>query len=101
MSERVHSPLTYLIVLAGLLLLTFGTVGVSFIPLEGFWHVVCGLLIAALKAALVVLFFMHALDSSRATRIVIAAAILWTFVLFSLTFCDYFTRSLVPFMPGH
>jgi cytochrome c oxidase subunit 4 len=100
-AERVHPPSTYLTVLAVLLLLTVLTVAVSFIPLQGFWHIVCGLVIALVKASLVVLFFMHALDSSRATRVVIAAAVAWTLVLFSLTLCDYFTRSLVPFAPGH
>jgi cytochrome c oxidase subunit 4 len=100
-AERVHPPSTYLTVLAVLLLLTVLTVAVSFVPLQGFWHIVCGLVIALVKASLVVLFFMHAIDSPRATRVVIAAAVAWTLVLFSLTLCDYFTRSLVPFTPGH
>jgi cytochrome c oxidase subunit 4 len=96
-----HSPSTYLTVLALLLVLTVATVGISFVPLEGFWHIVCGLIIALVKASLVVLFFMHALGSDRATKVVIVAAITWLLVLFALTLCDYFTRSLVPYAPGH
>jgi cytochrome c oxidase subunit 4 len=101
MAERVHSPATYLTVLGLLLVLTVVTVAISFIPLEGFWHIVCGLVVALVKATLVVLFFMHALGSPRATRVVIVAAIVWLLVLFSLTLCDYFTRSMVRFAPGH
>jgi cytochrome c oxidase subunit 4 len=100
-AERVHPPSTYLTVLAVLLLLTVLTVAVSFIPLRGFWHVVCGLVIALVKASLVVLFFMHAVDGSRATKTAIAASVAWLLLLLSLTLADYFTRSLIPFMPGH
>ncbi len=101
MAERVHSPFTYLTVLAVLLLLTVLTVAISFREMDSFWHMVCGLVIALVKASLVVLFFMHAIESPQATRVVIAAAVAWMLVLFSLTLCDYFTRSLVPFAPGH
>ena len=61
MAERVLSPRVYLGVLVLLLLLTVLTVSVSFVPMGGFWHIVCGLLIALVKAGLVVLFFMQAL----------------------------------------
>lgn len=101
MTETVYSPVSYLIVLAILLVLTVVTVAVSFAPLEGVWHIVCGLVIAAIKGGLVVVFFMHALHGSAVKRIWIAIALVWLVVLFSLSFSDYFTRDLVPYMPGH
>ena len=101
MAEHILSPVTYLGVLAALLVLTVLTVAVSFIPLPGVWHIVCGLLVAAVKGSLVVLFFMHAAFSSRATKAWIVTAVAWLIILFSLTLCDYFTRGLVPYTPGH
>jgi cytochrome c oxidase subunit 4 len=101
MPERTISSATYLIVCAVLVGLTFLTVGVSFIPLPGVWHIVLGLTIALCKASLVVLFFMHALLSSRVTWAVIAVASFWLGILLVLTLSDYFTRGMVPFTPGH
>jgi cytochrome c oxidase subunit 4 len=99
-AEHVISPRTYTNVLVVLLALTGLTLGVSFIPLPGVWHLVLGLVVAVCKASLVVLFFMHALYSPRLTWVVIAAAALWLFILLSLTLSDYFTRDLLPY-PGH
>ena len=101
MPERTIAPRTYVTVCALLILLTVLTVAVSFAHLEGVWHVVCGLAIALCKASLVVLFFMHALISSRVTWIVIAVACFWLGVLLVLGLTDYFSRGMVPFMPGH
>jgi cytochrome c oxidase subunit 4 len=84
-----------------LILLTLLTVSVSFIPLAGVWHTVVGLVIGLIKASLVVLFFMHALFSDRVTRIVIAISCFWVGLILTLTLCDYLTRGLAPFMPGH
>ncbi len=50
------------------------------------------LVIATIKAALVILFFMHAIHSSRLTWVVIIASFVWLGVLFVLTFSDYLTR---------
>jgi cytochrome c oxidase subunit 4 len=98
-AEHVISPRTYTLVLAVLLVLTFLTLGASFMPLEGIWHIVIGLSIGACKASLVVLFFMHALYSPRLTWVVIGAGVFWLLILLSLTLSDYFTRGLVA--PGH
>ncbi len=101
MAERTIAARTYVLICAILIALTILTVSVSFFPLEGVWHIVVGLLIALCKATLVVLFFMHVLISSRLTWIVILVTLFWAATLFSLTLSDYFTRGLVPFMPGH
>ncbi len=101
MGERTISTRTYVIVCALLVLLTVLTVGISFIPLPGLWHIVFGLTIAVCKASLVVLFFMHALISDRVTWLVIAIVVFWMGILLVLTLGDYFTRGLIPFTPGH
>jgi cytochrome c oxidase subunit IV len=102
MAERTIAPATYTVVCALLVLLTITTVAVSFVPMQpGVWHIVVGLTIGLVKASLVVLFFMHALLSDRVTWIVIAISIFWLLLLLVLTFCDYFTRDMVPLMPGH
>ncbi len=101
MPTKITPANTYIAVLVALLVLTVLTVCVSFIPLPPIGHVVAGLSIAALKATLVVLFFMHALHSPRITWCVIVASIGWVLILFSLTYADYLTRGSLPQMPGH
>src|SRR5579862_9830043 len=101
MAARFESVAVYVVVLFLLLLLTVATMGLSFLHLPTTWHVAGGLTIAAVKASLVVLFFMHALVSPRVTWSVIIAAIVWVLILFSLTFADYLTRSMLPYTPGH
>ena len=51
------------------------------------------LIIATIKAVLVILFFMHVIHSTRLTWVVVIASFLWLAVLFVLTFADYLTRS--------
>jgi cytochrome c oxidase subunit IV len=101
MAERTIAPGTYVIVCALLIVLTVFTVVVSFFHVPGVWHIVLGLVIAVCKASLVVLFFMHVLISPRLTWIVIVVACFWVGLLFLLTLNDYFSRGMVPVMPGH
>ena len=95
MTHHVVSLRTYLLVFGGLLALTATTVGVSFVEL-GPWHVLVALLIATAKATLVVLFFMHALHSSRLVWMVIVSAVLFLGILLSQTFADYVSRGWMP-----
>ncbi len=99
--ERDIAPTTYVVVGVILILLTVLTVSISFIPMGGIWHIVVGLIIGLCKASLVVLFFMHVLLSDRVTWIVVAISCFWLGLLLVLTLCDYFTRGMIPFMPGH
>ncbi len=99
--HRELSVTAYVIVLIVLALLTVLTVGVSFLALSPAGHLAIGLTIATLKASLVLLFFMHVINSSPHTRVIIGAALLWLAILFSLTLTDYLTRGLIPRMPGH
>ncbi len=99
--ERAIAPLTYVVVCVVLVVLTVGTVAISFIPLEGGWHVIIGLIIAAAKATLVWLFFMHVLVSPKLTWIVVLVMLFWLGILVVLTLTDYFSRGMVPYSPGH
>ena len=101
MSERLLSPAVYIIVLVVLMLLTILTVGLSFVPSSGIVRIVAGQTIAVIKASLVVLFFMHACAAAQ-TRAVIAVTVFWfVVVMLTLTFSDYFTRGMIPDLPGH
>jgi cytochrome c oxidase subunit 4 len=53
-------------------------------------------LIAAIKAFLIALYFMHVRHSPELTRLVIAAGLLWLAILFSLSLADYWTRDWLP-----
>src|SRR5579871_298008 len=94
----VKTYITVLVVLVGLTVLT---VAVSFFRLPEGWHVAAGLIIAVVKASLVVVFFMHAIHSPRTTWCVVLFSVVWIFILFGLTLADYLSRSMVPFAPGH
>ncbi len=61
--ERAPSPATYVVIDLVLVVLTVFTVGLSFIEEPALGHLLGGLVIGVVKAALVVLFFMHALRS--------------------------------------
>lgn len=96
------SPRVQIGVLIILLALTAATVGVSLLDLPGSWHLAAGVGIAALKASLVILFFMHVIHSAAATRAVIVVALFWLVgVLMMLTMSDYSTRGSIPLAPGH
>jgi cytochrome c oxidase subunit 4 len=99
--QHTISTRTYVIVCGLLILLTVLTVGFSFASVPPFWHMLIGMLIALCKASLVVLFFMHALISPRLTWVVIAIVSFWLGILLVLTLTDYFTRGMIPGMPGH
>jgi cytochrome c oxidase subunit 4 len=91
MSEP-YRPGTYYIVFAALAALTFLTVGISFFDL-GAGHTVAGLAIGAVKAALVVVFFMHLLHGPRVTWLAAGAGLFWLAILMVLTLSDYLTRA--------
>ncbi len=59
----------------------------------GWWNTPVALIIATIKAVLVILFFMHVIHSTRLTWVTIVGSFLWLGILFVLTFADYLTRS--------
>ncbi len=102
MTERSLSPMTYVVIDLVLVALTILTVALSFIEEPAIGHLLGGLVIAVIKAALVILFFMHALRSRAQTKAVIVVTIFWfAVVMLVLTFSDYATRDIIPNLPGH
>ena len=91
MSGHVAPVRLYLMVFGALMVLTGVTIGVAFINL-GALNFPLALGIAICKATLVILFFMHALHSTRLTWVIIIGSFLWLATLFVLTFADYLTR---------
>jgi len=96
MWRRILVRPTYGEVFTGLILLTFATVGLSFVPL-GAWHTPIGLTIAVCKAALVALFFMHLLHGSRLNWLALGAGLFWLGILMVLTMSDYVTRNWLAY----
>jgi cytochrome c oxidase subunit IV len=83
---------TYYAIFAVLMVMTLITVWVSSIDL-GALNTVVALGIAAFKATLVVLFFMHVKYSTRLTKLVAIGGVYWLGILLALTLSDYLTRS--------
>ncbi len=76
------------------MVLTGVTVFASFLEL-GDWNIVLALVIATIKATLVMLFFMHLYYSSKLTKITMVAAGFFLFLLLALSMTDYLTRSWI------
>ena len=90
--HTTHSQLFYIAIGVVLLILTVTTAGVAFVNLGPFNPVVA-LLIATIKATLVVLFFMHVkYTHEKLTGLVVVSAIFWLFLLLALSMLDYATR---------
>ncbi len=90
-TEHIVSPGMYLAIIITLLILTGLTVGAAFVNL-GRFNIVVALLIATVKATLVVLIFMHAKYAPERTKLVIIAGIFWLALLLFMTLSDYASR---------
>jgi cytochrome c oxidase subunit IV len=86
-------------VAGGLLLLTLGTIGASFLSLGPF-HIPVALGFAVAKAILVAWFFMHVRFGGNITRLAIVVGIVWFGIMLVGTMDDYLTRSWLG-VPGH
>ncbi len=98
MAEKITPVRTYVLVGVVLLILAFATYEAAFISL-GPWHTVVALGIAAVKAVLIALFFMHARYSTGITRVVMAGGLLWLGILIVGTLDDVITRGWLG-IPG-
>ena len=94
---------TFVFVWAALLVFTAVTVIVASIELGPF-NAVVALTIATIKALLVLLFFMELRYSTALTKVAVASAVFFLFILAGLTLSDYLTRGwssyINPFRPG-
>jgi len=98
MSEHIVPVRIYLTIFLVLLVGTGLTVLAAFIDFDkyGFpsqFNTIVALTIAVAKATFVVLYFMHVRYSPRLVWLIVAAALFWMAIMFSLTFSDYFTRN--------
>jgi cytochrome c oxidase subunit 4 len=90
-SEHIVPPGVYAAIITTLLVLTGLTVGAAYLDL-GRFNIVVALLIATIKATLVVLFFMHAKYVPKRTKLVIVSGIFWLALLLFMTLSDYISR---------
>jgi cytochrome c oxidase subunit IV len=95
---HVVPPRVYVGIFAALMLLTAVTTWVAFINL-GPLNVVIMLVIAGVKASLVVLWFMHARYESTLTRMAIVGAVFWLLVLVVISASDVFLRARPEALP--
>ena len=92
MSEHIVPRKTYYIVWALLMALMVLTAALSRVPL-GEWNTVVAMVIATIKALLVLLFFMHVkYENYKITWVAVIGGFFWLFLLLGLTMTDYLTR---------
>ncbi len=96
--SHVSSKGLYYTIFVSLIILTGVTVAVARADL-GAWNTPIALAVAAVKATLVILFFMGVKNNTPLTKVVAASGFLWLIILFGMTMGDYLTRSWLGF-PG-
>jgi len=98
MSEHIVPKKLYYTIFGALMVGTALTVGAAFINLHNF-NIVVALLIAAVKASLVIFFFMHVKYSSRLTKLWVAIGFIWLGLMLAITLTDYFSRAWPTYTP--
>ncbi len=96
--EPVTSGWTYVIVGVVLLVLAGLTTALAFVDLHA-WNTVAALGIAAVKAALIMLFFMRLRVDSPLIRLVAVGGLVWFGIMLGGTLDDVLTRGWLP-VPG-
>jgi cytochrome c oxidase subunit 4 len=91
-TEHVVPKSVYYTIFIILMVMTYTTVQVAYFDL-GRFNTIAALLIAAFKASLVILFFMHVKYSPKLVKLVIAGALFWLMIMMGITMTDYMTRS--------
>ena len=103
MSDHTIPVRTNLIVFASLLALLAATVGMAFVdldiqiqgrsgPIDVPLNFPLAMAIAATKAVLIMLYFMHLRYSARLTWVAAGASFLWLGILLVLSLSDYLSR---------
>ena len=89
--HHIVAKKTYYTIFGALMALTLLTVGIAYIDL-GPVNTVAAVLIACIKATIVVLYFMHVKFSTRLIKLSVVAGLYWLGILMALTLSDYLTR---------
>lgn len=93
MSEHVLPIRTYVLTFIVLMALMVLTAFLSTVPMGRELNTVVALFIAAVKATLVLLFFMHLkYESYVLSTVVFVAGLFWLLIFFGLTMVDYLSR---------
>jgi cytochrome c oxidase subunit IV len=97
--KHAHGPNlpTYFGVFAALLVLTVLTAQAVYFPMPSAWHTPVALAIAAVKATLVLMIFMHLLYSPRLNWLIAFGSLLWLAIMMVLTFADYLMRECLQY----
>jgi cytochrome c oxidase subunit IV len=90
-TDHITPMKVYILVGASLLILTALTVKISTIHL-GPWNAIAALAIAATKALLVALFFMHLLYDRKMYAVVVSSALIFLGIFIGLTMADVLRR---------
>ena len=98
MSEHIVEKSIYYKIFGALIVGTALTIGMAFINLHNF-NIVVALVIAGIKASLVIMFFMHVKYATRLTKLFVAVGFIWLFILISITMTDYLTRAWLTYKP--
>ena len=96
--KQVSTVREYVLVYVSLMILLGLTLGSAFLDL-GALNPVLNLSIACVKAALVVMFFMHLKGSRSLTKVFASAGLFWLGILFTLALTDYISRGWL-LLPG-
>ena len=97
-SVHVSPLITYLKIFGFLMVLSTLTVVAAFVNL-GVLNPIVAMAIAGLKAALVILYFMHVKYSSRLTKLTVVLSLFFVAILFAETLMDYATRGWLNYTP--
>jgi cytochrome c oxidase subunit 4 len=95
MEEAAHhvvSPRIYVVIFLALLFFTALTVGASYVEM-GIFNPIAAILIACIKAVIVVLFFMHVKYSSKLTKLTVFCGLFTFMALVGMTLADYISRA--------
>ncbi|MCU1292590.1 MAG: caa(3)-type oxidase, subunit [Bryobacterales bacterium] len=90
-SAHIPTVKSLVSVWAALVVLTWTTVGVSYLEL-GELNVIVALAIAVFKASLVAWIFMGVRYSTQMTRLFVVAGLVWLSIMILITGGDYLTR---------
>ena len=90
--HHIVSPAVYATIFVALLIGTALTIGASYLEMGPF-NPVIALLIAVIKATLVVLYFMHVKYSSKLTKLTVGAGVFTFLILVGMSLSDYFSRA--------
>ncbi len=97
--ENHHVSLRgYLITFGALVGLLGLAILVAYLPL-GRFHLTATLIVATIKAVIIMAIFMHLRFSNRLTIAFASGAFLWLGILITLTLSDYLSRGLLA-IPG-